>query len=250
MKYERTMPCSGRMLGGAEKVTLDSPVRRTVCGGLAAFLLFSALGGRGQAEELKYLALGDSFTIGELVAVDERWPVQLVKQLRGRGHLFADPYIIATTGWRTDELIEATTGDSRIVDARFDLVSLLIGVNDQYQGHDVERYGPLFRKIMKIALAHSKNGERGLIVLSIPDWGATPFGKDKAQQVKKEIDAYNSVARAICKEMGVTFFNITEISRGAAEDPALIADDGLHPSGKMYSAWVSSILDEVDARFK
>lgn len=193
-----------------------------------------------------YLALGDSYTIGESVAEAERWPVQLAARLRAAGLAVADPQIIARTGWTTGELAARIAQEN--ITGPFDLVSLLIGVNNQYRGLSLGEYRQAFVGLLETAVALA-GGEAGrVLVLSIPDWGVTPFaakmGRDPGQ-VAAEIDAFNAVNRAESAKRGVAYVDVTPISRQAATDPALLADDGLHPSGKMYAAWVELALPLV-----
>ncbi|HEY0655409.1 MAG TPA: SGNH/GDSL hydrolase family protein [Chryseosolibacter sp.] len=193
-----------------------------------------------KTEQLKFLALGDSYTIGESVAEDQRWPVQLVQALKSRGKNFDFPKIIATTGWRTDDLKNAILKDNP--PKNYDLVSLLIGVNNQYQGKSVESYAPEFEELLNMAIEFAGGDKSKVFVVSIPDYGFTPFGKEKQEKITKELNDYNRVNKEITTKKGVKYFNITEISRKGFEDPALVASDGLHPSGKMYSEWVKVIM--------
>ena len=191
-----------------------------------------------------YLALGDSYTIGESVKENLRWPNQLSDSLSARGIQFELPKIIARTGWRTDELIAALQTEKGKED--YDLVSLLIGVNNQYQNKDIEVFQKEFAELIKIAIQHSKKGKKSVFVLSIPDYGATPFGQQKnPKKIDKEIQQYNAVCRQICDEHNIPFYEITEISKRAKTDLALVAVDGLHPSGAMYSLWVQKIINGV-----
>ncbi|HYG20607.1 MAG TPA: SGNH/GDSL hydrolase family protein [Ohtaekwangia sp.] len=195
---------------------------------------------------IKFLALGDSYSIGESVPQNERWPVLLVEKLRERNLDCDDPTIIATTGWRTDQL-----GDA-IAQARlphdFTLVSLLIGVNDQYQGKPIGEYGPRFQTLLEMAIQHAQGDPAKVFVVSIPDYGFTPFGEAKREQITREIDAYNAINRSIARKKGVAYCDITPVSRQALADPALIASDDLHPSGKMYAAWVKLMLESIVIR--
>ncbi|WP_236017557.1 SGNH/GDSL hydrolase family protein [Roseivirga sp. E12] len=191
-----------------------------------------------------YLALGDSYTIGESVAVSERWPVQLVKTLNEQGIAMADPKIIATTGWRTDDLQNGIKEDKALLSG-YDLVSLLIGVNNQYQGKSIEQYKKEFEELINTAIKFAGNNPKKVFVVSIPDYGKTPFGAAKENQIAKELDEYNSIAKHIAISYGIPFFNITPISRQAKERPELVAKDKLHPSGKMYSEWVALFADDV-----
>lgn len=191
-----------------------------------------------------FLALGDSYTIGEAVPEEERWPVQLVKHLRKEGVSIKDPDIIATTGWTTDELQAAI--DHQKTSGHYDLVSLLIGVNNQYRNYPAENYRQEFTSLLEQAIAFA-GGESGrVIAFSIPDYGVTPFaaGKD-SEKIARELDEYNRIAKEIAEKKGVRWFDITPHSRNAAHDPTLIAEDGLHPSGKMYLNWVGQILPYV-----
>ncbi|MDT8401755.1 MAG: SGNH/GDSL hydrolase family protein [Bacteroidales bacterium] len=195
-------------------------------------------------DEIKYLALGDSYTIGESVEENLRWPVQLVDRLRDDSVLTADAKIIARTGWTTDELmkgIEAANPESD-----YNLVSLLIGVNNQYRGRDIDNFRSELAELIELAVRKAGNEKSNIIVLSIPDWGAMPFaaGRDR-QQIAAEIDAYNKVVMEECGFAGVEFFDITDISRKAPLDESLVAADGLHPSGKMYGLWVNRIYTHV-----
>lgn len=191
-----------------------------------------------------YLALGDSYTIGESVAENERWPVQLATQLTARGIEFSSPKIIAKTGWRTDELKNAIIEDFSLADS-YDMVSLLIGVNNQYQDKPIERYEDEFEKLLIKAIELAGDNAGHVFVVSIPDYGKTPFGLAKEEQIEKEINLYNKINKRISKKYNVKYFNITPISRKAKKDPALVADDRLHPSGKMYTAWVGKMIDDV-----
>jgi len=191
-----------------------------------------------------YLALGDSYTIGESVAIGDRWPVQLVNALNQNGHVTANPTIVATTGWTTDEL--SSTMDRVRLAGPFDLVSLLIGVNNQYRGRDVENFKKEYTRLLERAIALAGGDQNRVFVVSIPDWGVMPFAEDRDQgQIAQEIDAYNAAKKKITQKMGVVFIDITPISREASTDLDLVASDGLHPSGKMYSRWVQEEILQV-----
>jgi len=192
-------------------------------------------------DTLSFLALGDSYTIGERVDSTLRWPVQLASRLREEGLHISDPLIIAQTGWTTDELeagIQAA-GPS----GPFDLVSLLIGVNNQYRGWDVEEYRIQLRALLNQAVAFAGGRAEGVLVLSIPDWGVMPFaaGRDRSA-IASQIDSFNRVKVEEAAAIGVRFVDITGISREAPEDPNLVAEDGLHPSGFQYARWVDAAL--------
>ena len=187
---------------------------------------------------LPYLALGDSYTIGEGVDPAGRWPMQLAAALRDIGVAVDDPRIIATTGWTTDEL-EAGI-DAAAPQGTFAFVSLLIGVNDQYRGRSVDAYRPRFTALLQRALAFAGDRAARVLVLSIPDWGVTPYavasGRDRVQ-IGQELDAYNTAAAAICAEHDVAFVDITDLSRQWGGETVMLADDGLHPSAAMYTLW-------------
>jgi lysophospholipase L1-like esterase len=195
-------------------------------------------------KSLRYLALGDSYTIGESVSESERWPVYLAARLTAKGISMDSPKIIAKTGWRTDDLAGAIQADNEL-SAPYDLVSLLIGVNNQYQGKSVESYALDFESLLKKAIELAGGDAEKVFVVSIPDYGKTPFGAAKEVQIAKELDAYNKVNKTISKKYKVQYFNITPISRKAKQDAQLVADDKLHPSGKMYKEWVDLIFKKV-----
>lgn len=194
---------------------------------------------KGSENKLKFLALGDSYTIGESVAEDQRWPVQLAEALRKKGVAIETPHIIATTGWRTDDLKRAIIAAAPSTDHA--LVSLLIGVNNQYQGKSAAAYAPEFEALLNMAITFAGGDKNKVFVVSIPDYGYTPFGREKQETISKAIDEFNAVNRAIAEKHGVKYFYITDISRKGLDDPELVAGDGLHPSGKMYSLWVKVI---------
>lgn len=193
---------------------------------------------------LRYLALGDSYTIGRGVAVAGRWPVQLAAALRAAGKPVAEPTILARSGWTSGQLLSALgNGDGE----KYDLVSLLIGVNNQYQALDIEAYRRDLHRLFKIAIARSHRGPRGVFVLSIPDYGATPFGAADAVSIGQAIDRWNRVYRQTAAQYKLRFFDITGISRRGAGDDSLISFDRLHPSAAMYRLWVQSIAADVAA---
>ncbi len=192
--------------------------------------------------KFKYLALGDSYTIGESVGDNDRFPMQLVKRLRSDSTDISDPLIIAKTGWTTDELLTAIK--EKNVKDTFDVVTLLIGVNNQYRGRTAENYRGELKQLIDIAISYAGGNKSRVFVLSIPDWGVTPFaeGKDR-HKIASEINEYNSIKEEECVSAGVKFFDITQISR--INDPKLIAPDGLHPSGQMYKMWVDKIYQSI-----
>jgi lysophospholipase L1-like esterase len=196
-----------------------------------------------QPQKLTYLALGDSYTIGESVAEHERWPMQLVAKLNAKGKTYCVPKIVATTGWRTDDLSNAIWKEN--LKPGYDLVSLLIGVNNQYQGKTVDAYKPEFEELLRTAISLAGGDKRRVFVVSIPDYGYTPFGKPKQAAITEALDKFNAANKEITQKLGVRYVNITDISRKGFEDPLLVATDGLHPSGKQYGLWVDKIMREL-----
>ena len=193
--------------------------------------------------QLSYLALGDSYTIGEGVDAAGRWPVQLAAALRTHGIAIADPRIIATTGWTTDELAAAMDAAEPL--GAWDFVSLLIGVNNQYRGRGVDDYVGEFHRLLRRAIALAGDRVDRVLVLSIPDWGVTPFafasGRDR-EAIAADLDAYNAAARDLCEAHGVAFVDITGISRDRGGTAEMLADDGLHPSATQYARWAAAAL--------
>lgn len=192
---------------------------------------------------LTYLALGDSYTIGEGVPAEGRWPVQLAAALRGEGLPLADPQILATTGWTTDELSAAM--DAAEFAPPYALVSLLIGVNDQYRGRDLADYRAGFRHLLARAVALAGGRPARVLVLAIPDWGVTPFARDSgrdAARIAGELDAYNAAAREDVRQAGAHWVDIAPISR---QHPALLAADGLHPAAAQYGLWAEAALPQA-----
>ena len=199
------------------------------------------------------LCLGDSYTIGQSVSEDERFPNQCVKLLDKQGIHFDKPHIVAKTGWTTDELALAI--DEAKVSGTFDCVTLLIGVNNQYRGYDKEMiYRKEFKSLLETAVKFAGDNHNHVFVVSIPDWGATPFGANdvkgrSAAQIGKEIDEYNAIAKEISQAYKVHFIDINPVSKKAAHDSSLIANDNLHPSRKMYAEWSELIVKEMEKVF-
>lgn len=190
---------------------------------------------------MRFLALGDSYTIGEGVGEAERWPVQLAALLRERGIDVGEPRIIARTGWTTDELSAAI--DDADPRRPFALVTLLIGVNNQYRGRGAEEYRAEFSALLRRAIGFAGGEASRVIVLSIPDWGVTPFadGRDRAQ-IAAEIDAFNAINRDEARSAGAHWVDVAPQSRAAGADPAFLVSDGLHPSGRAYAEWARLAL--------
>lgn len=201
--------------------------------------------------QFSYLALGDSYTIGESVEKEASFPYQLKTLLAIRGFDLSDPVIIAKTGWTTDELIAAIK-EAQIKD-RYDLVTLLIGVNNQYRGNSIDSYRVDFLSLLEQAISFSSKGKSNVVVVSIPDWSASPYGlsSNKSNDViSAEIELFNTVNREISKSAGVKYVDITPISMRGLAEPDLLAEDGLHPSRKMYEEWVNVIFHEIEKVLK
>ena len=187
---------------------------------------------------LRYLALGDSYTIGEGIKFEYNYPKQIVNQI----FLIDTVTVIAKTGWTTDELID--TLNNLQLD-KFDVVSLLIGVNNQFRGYQIDKYIMEFESLLNRAIDYSKD-KKNVFVLSIPDYGVTPFGKVKGQErIYREINSYNYINRIMAEKYNVMYFDITEISRKAENDSSLLAEDKLHPSKKMYKMWIEKLKNEL-----
>lgn len=196
-----------------------------------------------------FLALGDSYTIGEMVPIYDSFPYQTVQLLRKKGMPVHAPEIIARTGWTTDELMKGI--DNSFVQPPYDIVTLLIGVNNQYRGASVETYIPGFTTLLERSIAFAGNKKEHVFVISIPDWGVTPFaeGRDR-NDIGKMIDAYNKANFTISKQFGCHYIDITPGSRKAATDKSLVAADGLHPSGKMYADWANALAEQIKTVFQ
>jgi lysophospholipase L1-like esterase len=190
----------------------------------------------------KFLALGDSYTIGQSVEEKDRWSVQLVDLLKNDFY-FTKHDIIARTGWTTEELINAINSPKNT--EQYDMVSLLIGVNNQYRGQSLDKYRTEFRALLNISVGFARNQPKRVFVLSIPDWGMSPFGKNSnSQKIGEEIDAFNNVAKDECQKLGIVFIDITEISRKNTTSD-YFASDQLHYSGKMHLLWAKEALMTV-----
>ncbi len=191
-----------------------------------------------------YIALGDSYTIGEQVPTAENFPHQLVTMLNAQGLKVADPVIIATTGWTTDELTAAIK--ERNIQDTFSFVTLLIGVNNQYRGRDLDNYRQEYTQLLDTAIRYANGHVNNVFVLSIPDWGVTPFaeGRDRAQ-IAKDIDAYNAACKDITLAHKCYYLDITDSTRKNGTTPAYLAEDGLHPSGKEYKIWAERLMPMV-----
>lgn len=197
--------------------------------------------------QITYLALGDSYTIGEAVAAPESFPYQTVRLLRENRVSIADPEIVAATGWTTDELSAAIK--KRKLLPHYNVVTLLIGVNNQYRGRSIENYKTEFKSLLEQAIVFAANKRSQVVVLTIPDYGITPFAKNRnPDKISRELNAFNAAAKEMCAAAGVGFLDINTTFRNAATDLELVATDGLHPSGKSYRQWaeqLSAVLQQI-----
>ena len=189
---------------------------------------------------MRMLALGDSYTIGSGLPLEDSWPYQLTSQLRQKGARIDDPVIIAQSGWTSLNLIQALNANPP--HGLFDLVCLQIGVNDQYESIQPTVYQENFRDLLDLSISFARRGTAGVLVLSIPDWSVTPharlFDRD---QVQEQLDKYNEINKAAAGSLGVEHIDLTYSSRFAEQHPALLADDGLHPTWEMYWNWTGLI---------
>jgi len=199
-------------------------------------------------DTLTYLALGDSYTVGESLSPDQSFPYQLARSLTADSVRVGTPTIIATTGWTTEDLLDAITA-SDIHNKTYDLVTVLIGVNDQYQGLTLSNYRVEFKKLLDTAINFAKGDKSRVFVLSIPDWGVTPYANGQYKKnIAPEIDRFNAINKAESEKAGTHYLDITPMSRQIKTDTSLLAIDQLHPSGKMYGMWVNKLAPMVKAR--
>ncbi|MBK8090059.1 MAG: SGNH/GDSL hydrolase family protein [Chitinophagaceae bacterium] len=202
-----------------------------------------------QTKSYRYLALGDSYTIGESVALNKNFPNQTVALLRKEKISIEDPAIIAKTGWTTDELQEMLNRTR--LQVPFDFITLLIGVNNQYRGRSADEYAVQFTQMLQQAIGFAGEKPNHVIVLSIPDWGVTPFaeGRDRAK-IAREIDAFNAINEKISNQYKVHYINITAFTKEAANDKTLVTKDGLHPSVKDYGRWAEKVKEVMMKELK
>lgn len=194
-------------------------------------------------KNLKYLALGDSYTIGQSVAVADRWPNLLDAKLESEGIFIDSTQIIARTGWTTANL-QAAIDQADLLD-RYDLVSILIGVNNQFQGRTLTEYRVQFEELLLEAIELAGGDSSRVFVVSIPDYGFTPFGASNQGAISTEVKIFNEACREITLQYNIAYYNITPISQQGFVDPDLVASDGLHPSGKQYAEWVEQMFQHV-----
>jgi lysophospholipase L1-like esterase len=213
--------------------------------GLIVLLIFTSKPGAKMSSPYSLLCLGDSYTIGEMVSPQENFPNQTVQLLFKHGYEFSTPEIVAKTGWTTDELQDAI--NHHRFKSHYDFVTLLIGVNNQYRGRKVEEYKSEFDSLLKQAIQFANGASDHVIVLSIPDWGVTPYAKNGGdkhwdqKQIAKEIDTFNEANKRIAETYKVNYIDITPNTREATNNLSLIASDGLHPSGKEYAKWAEKL---------
>ena len=196
---------------------------------------------------LRYLAIGDSYTIGEALQVEDSWSMQWAQALRAKGIAVDDPGIIAKNGWTTDELCEALdeAESNNTLSPPYDLVSISIGVNNQYSGRGADNYREEFSALLKRAIGYAGKKTSHVFVLSIPDWGISEFGQKSGRdtaQIARELDTYNQVNAEVSNNTGVHYVDISKITREVGADAKFYAEDGLHPSRALYALWVNELL--------
>ncbi|WP_234994526.1 SGNH/GDSL hydrolase family protein [Pedobacter caeni] len=202
-------------------------------------------------DEISYLAIGDSYTIGEAVPLESSFPYQLVKELQKTDMQLSKPHIIAKTGWTTSELQEGINHAN--LRQKFSMVTLLIGVNNQYRGESKEKYRKEFKELLQAAITFADGNKAHVFVVSIPDWGLTPYGMGSGREtlaVSADIDAFNAINKQESLAEGISYTDITAASRLVVSDPELVAADGLHPSSKMYLDWVVQLAPVVIKKIK
>lgn len=198
---------------------------------------------------ISYLALGDSYTIGEGVALFDSFPYQLCQFLRKDNILCNAPEILAKTGWTTDELQAQI--NKYVFNPPYSFVTLLIGVNNQYRGRSVENFEPEFTSLLHQAIKFAGNRKDRVYVLSIPDWGQTPFAKDRDRnKISREIDAYNEAVKKNCIQESIAFFDITTFPREKNNASFLVTSDELHPSAQEYSRWAGLLFNHIRHKIK
>ncbi|MDB5134963.1 MAG: GDSL-like Lipase/Acylhydrolase [Mucilaginibacter sp.] len=230
-------------------IALSSCVKKRIDATLVTIIMKDTTVKTVVYDSLNYLALGDSYTIGEAVPQIDSYPYQLTNSLNSGAFQVKPPTIIAVTGWTTDDLISAIAR-SGITDKKFNFVTLLIGVNDQFQHLSQDNYKIKFTQVLNTAISFAKGDTSRVFVLSIPDYGVTPFAGGNDSTIGPLIDQFNAINKDISLKAGVNYLDITGLSRLAATDPGLIAADGLHPSGKMYTEWVNLLEPMVASRLK
>jgi lysophospholipase L1-like esterase len=200
--------------------------------------------------KLTYLALGDSYTKGEAVTQAESYPFQLAADLRAKNYVVATPKVIATTGWTSSDLIRGVKASG--VTGTYSFVTLLIGVNNQYRAQSKVTYRTEFKQLLQTAITFAGGKKSHVFVLSIPDWGLTPYGKKSGRNqeaISADIDAFNAINKQETIALGISYTDITPASRQVTTDLSLVAKDGLHYSGKMYAIWAKALTTPINAAF-
>ncbi|MGO3237092.1 MAG: SGNH/GDSL hydrolase family protein [Psychroflexus halocasei] len=214
-----------------------------------AFLLYLTIQISMAQPQISYLALGDSYTIGESVPLEKSWPHLLMKDSQEHDFNIKNPKTIAKTGWRTDELISAIASEN-IADASYDLVSLLIGVNNQYQSIALEVYKEEFQELLNKAIHFSKHKTKGVFVVSIPDYSTTTFAKKSDKKnIREELNQYNAYAKQLCELYEIPFYDVTDLSSEINSEKEMLAEDDLHPSAKQYQKWVNHFIENFNKDF-
>ncbi len=204
-------------------------------------------------QRIDILALGDSYTKGESVPLAQNFPNQLRDSLQKEGHIVSGLHIVAQTGWRTDNLQAALSNQASVLaDSTFSLVTLCIGVNNQYQNANFETYKKQFEELLQYAIVRAGGRKDRVIVLSVPDWAYTPVGQGWGNPalISAKIDEYNTANHAIATAYAVQYVNVTNVSRQGIAEPDLVAMDGLHPSALQYTEWVQLLLPPIKASLK
>jgi lysophospholipase L1-like esterase len=202
--------------------------------------------------EIKYLALGDSYTIGEGEKSENSYPLQVAEILKSEDFSFSNTKIVAKTGWTSGELLEAVEKEN-ITPNAFDFASLLIGVNNQYKGQPLEQFKADLTKLIEVTLPYVGHQKDKLVLISIPDWGVTRFGQSgirPTDQIAKEIDAYNEVVRLEALAYGLSFINVTDSYRIRGGISENMVADGLHPSRFIYREWAFFISEKIKESVK
>jgi lysophospholipase L1-like esterase len=196
-----------------------------------------------------YLALGDSYTIGESVPLNKSFPYQVVESLRKNEYNFNAPEIVAKTGWTTEELLSAI--DNSVLLSKYDFVTLLIGVNNQYRGRDAIEYKEQFEELLKKAINLANGKKEHVIIVSIPDYSSTPHAKSMdTDKISKEIEVFNGINKALSIQYKVQYVDVTAGSKNATKNASLTAPDGLHPSEKEYANWAEKVVEIIASQLK
>ncbi len=255
--YAVHQQCNGFVSYSPQR-TMNHKTLSFVYGGIMLFLMALAtiqcspiMAGSTESKRdtLTYLALGDSYTIAERLPTKDSWATQLAGLARLRGVNLQNPLIIARTGWRTDQLMNAirqAQNSLQITTSGYDLVTLLIGVNNQYQGGSEELFRVQFASLLQMSVIMARNKPSRVVVLSIPDYGVAPFAQNlNRAAISSAIDRFNAIKREECAKAGIAFVDITPLSREFARQPFPFVSDGLHPSPEQYAAWANLALPTV-----